>query len=464
MSIVASVMVPHPPIIIPAVGRGEERKIQKTINAYETAAQFIADSHPDTIVITSPHSIMYSDYFHISPGKRASGSLSRFGADKIKISVDYDTDFVEKLCGLCDQQKMDAGTLGERDSSLDHATIVPLYFISTVFEGKIPFKVVRIGLSGQNLAQHYLLGKLIKEAADASLKKVAIIASGDLSHKLTDDGPYGYAPEGPEYDKNIMNVMERGAFGELFEFDDSFCDRAGECGHRSFVIMAGAFDGCSVSVNKLSYEGPFGVGYGICTFTPGKEDQSRHFYNNYHKKLLEKLTTRREAEDEYVRLARRALEAYVLHNEIISVPDSVPSELKSKRAGTFVSLHIAGQLRGCIGTTEPTCENIAEEIIQNAISACSRDPRFPPVTPPELDELEYSVDVLSETEKIKSPDELNIKRYGVIVSNGGRRGLLLPNLDGVDTIDEQISIAKSKAGIGAREQVTLERFEVVRHF
>ena len=130
----------------------------------------------------------------------------------------------------------------------------------------------------------------------------------------------------------------------------------------------------------------------------------------------------------------------------------------------FVSLHEHGQLRGCIGTIGATCDSIAQEILQNGVSACSRDPRFDPVQPDELDFLEYSVDVLGDAEPIASPAQLDPQRFGVIVTKGWKRGLLLPNLDGVDTVEMQLAIAKQKAGIRVSDQnVQLERFEVVRH-
>ena len=148
----------------------------------------------------------------------------------------------------------------------------------------------------------------------------------------------------------------------------------------------------------------------------------------------------------------------------IKIPDGLPRGMLEQRAGTFVSLHVDGNLRGCIGTIGPVRGSVAEEIIENAVSAATRDPRFEPVTPAELHYLEYSVDVLGPTEHIDSRDQLDVKRYGVIVTRGGRRGLLLPNLDGVNDVDEQIDIAKRKAGIAAGEEVELERFEVVRHY
>ena len=171
-----------------------------------------------------------------------------------------------------------------------------------------------------------------------------------------------------------------------------------------------------------------------------------------------------EKSDAFVKLARGAVEAKVLRDERLPVPDGLPEEMLHRRAGTFVSIHKNGQLRGCIGTILPTEKNIAEEIISNAINASSRDPRFSPIAAQELNSLEISVDVLGETEPVDSPDGLDVKRYGVIVSRGQKRGLLLPNLDGVDTVQEQIRIARQKGGIRENEPYRLERFEVVRHY
>ena len=175
----------------------------------------------------------------------------------------------------------------------------------------------------------------------------------------------------------------------------------------------------------------------------------------------------REAEDAYVRLARLSLETYVKTGKELerdAYPADLTEEMRNRQAGTFVSVHKDGQLRGCIGTIGPTTGCIADEIVQNAVSAASRDPRFFPIQIPELPYLEISVDVLGETEPIDSTDELDVKRYGVIVSSGHKRGLLLPNLDGVDTIEEQVRIAMQKGGIRPGDKnIRYERFEVVRH-
>lgn len=496
MSILAAFMVPHPPMIVPAVGRGSEAQITATTRAYEQVADEIAHLRPDTIIISSPHSVLYADYFHISPGKKASGSFSRFGASKVNFKEPYDTELAALIGELADERGLPAGPLGERDKSLDHGTMVPLWFIRQKLKD---FCLVRVGLSGLPLTDHYRLGQTIRDAVDKLGRRAVIVGSGDLSHKLQAYGPYGFAPEGPVYDERIMDVMGRAAFGELFDFDEAFCDKAAECGHRSFVIMAGALDGRAVTASALSHEDVTGVGYGICTFYPGEADSSRRFLDSYLARTQAALYEAREKEDAFVRLARLTLKNYLCDHRTVKVPHdpahlaemlypdlrdsrtdpadqsggpdkaqltpalSAAEALLSDRAGVFVSLHKHDRLRGCIGTIAPTTGSIAEEIVRNAVCAATEDPRFDPVAADELEWLNISVDVLGKAEPVSGPEELDVKRYGVIVSSGYRRGLLLPDLDGVDTVEEQIAIARRKAGIREKEPVKLERFEVIRH-
>ena len=258
--------------------------------------------------------------------------------------------------------------------------------------------------------------------------------------------------------------MGSGDFGKLLEFSEDFCEKAGECGHRSFTIMAGALDRTGVKAHRLSYEGPFGVGYGICAYEIQGRNPERNFMDQYEEKERKRIRELRLREDVYVQLARQTIEEYVLTKRKRKIPEGLPDEMYESRAGVFVSIKKEGQLRGCIGTIQAVRGSVAEEIIENAVSAASSDPRFSPIEPEELEKLTISVDVLGETQKIDSPDQLDVKRYGVVVTKGYRRGLLLPNLNGIDTVEEQIRIAKQKAGIREQEEVELERFEVIRHY
>ncbi len=472
MSLLGTFIVPHPPLIIPQVGKGQEKEIQKTIDAYKEIGYRIGELKPDTIIITTPHSIMYSDYLHISSGAHARGDFGNFGVPKIAMEVDYDTEFVKALTELAEDNNIHAGTLGEKTIShgqggrtmstkdLDHGTMVPLYFVN---EHYTAYKLVRISISGFSPLTHYRFGKCIANITEQSEKSYVIIASGDLSHKLKEDGPYGYAKEGEIFDLMITEAISQGDFMGFLNIDEQVSEEAAECGLRSFIIMAGALDGKTVQSELLSYEGPFGVGYGVAAFAITGEDENRHFDRIFEIEKRNKLDDIKEKEDAYVSLARLSLEYYVKKNKRIKRPDGLLPELLNRQAGVFVSLKKDDRLRGCIGTISPTTGCIADEIIQNAISAGVQDHRFDPIQEEELPWLVYDVDVLSESEPIKSMEELDVKRYGVIVSYKGKRGLLLPNLEGVNTIEQQVSIALQKGNISQDEAYTMERFEVVRH-
>lgn len=460
MSIMYAACVPHPPLIIPEVGKGEQLGIQTTIDSYEAVMKRAASFAPELVIITSPHATTYLDYLHISPGVHAQGDFGQFRASQVKIETEYDEEFVRQLSDRCREKGIPAGTQGERNPELDHATMIPLYFLHHYLKD---FKVVRIGISGLSSLTHYRFGQAIQETVEKLGRKAVFIASGDLSHKLKTDGPYGYAKEGPIFDQEITEAFANGDFMRFMTFAPAFCDKAAECGLRSFIIMAGALDSRKVTSHLYSYEGPFGVGYGVAEFLPEGMDSSRNIGDQYEALMVKQAEENQEKEDPYVRLARQTITHFVSHkSEKIDISDC-PQEMRTRKAGVFVSLHEDGQLRGCIGTFRPTTECIAEEIMQNAVSACSEDPRFPSVEEEELDRLVYSVDVLGDVEPVKDIRELDPKRYGVIVSCGGRRGLLLPDLEGVDTVAEQIDIARRKGGISEDEPLTIQRFEVVRH-
>lgn len=460
MSVISAYIVPHPPIVIPAVGRGEEKKIQKTVNSFGIVSRKISESEPETVVVISPHSVMYRDYIHISPGTSVSGNFGRFGAPQVSVKKDYDTQFTEALVREAENEGISAGTEGARDRFMDHGALVPLYFLEQQYKN---YGLVRISLSGLPLSHHYTFGKCISKTAEKLGRRTVILASGDLSHRLKEDGPDGLSPDGPVFDARITAAMKTADFSQFLRFDESFCESAGECGLRSFVIMAGALDGKVVETEFLSYEGPFGVGYALCcyTVTGNAED---HRFGGLPDGRRENRSPKQEAdEDPYVVLARQSLEARVRAGRRFPRPLDLPEDMLRNKAGVFVSLKKEGRLRGCIGTISPVESCVADEIIRNAVSAGLEDPRFDPVRADELPDLVYSVDVLGKPEPISSPDELDIKEYGVIVSRGYRRGLLLPNLEGIDTPAQQISIALQKAGISPRETFSLERFKVVRH-
>ena len=429
---IQAVIMPHPPIARELVGRGEEKKIQSTLDAYRIASRQIADYAPETSVIISPHNIFFRDAFYVSPGETYTDSLARFGAAADRLSIPYDTELRSELVRLMKEENIPVVQDRRYANEPDHGSLIPLLFVNEVYSN---YRVLRLApsmLSDETLME---VGRLIERAAAHLGRKITIIASGDLSHKLLAEGPYGYVKEGPEFDSRVTEMMRSGDLKAFREFTPEFRDRCAECGLPGFIMLSGALESYHIRTDFLSYEGPFGVGYAVCTF---------------------------QADDACVRLAKDSLEKYVRTGKKLSRPNELPDWMTTQRAGAFVSLHKNGELRGCIGTFLPWSDCVADEIITMAIEAGTQDPRFLPVRVDELSELEYNVDVLSAPEPADKT-QLDAKRYGVIVSNGYRRGLLLPDLEGVDTPGQQIAIALQKAGIRPDEPYQLERFTVERH-
>ena len=222
MSILASFIVPHPPLIIPNIGKGSEKQVSKTISAYKEIAKQIATLNPETIIISSPHAPMYSDYFYISSSKTLTGNLANFGTPEISFTEEVDTKLVDEISSLA--QKYHFPTSKEIPSvPLDHGTMIPLYFIREELPKCL---IIVIGLSTLPLITNYQMGTIIKEAVNNLNRNVVYIASGDLSHKLQEYGPYGFATEGPIYDKKIMDICRTSNFYELLTFKTSFLEKA----------------------------------------------------------------------------------------------------------------------------------------------------------------------------------------------------------------------------------------------
>ncbi len=265
MALLQTFIVPHPPIIIPAIGNGEEEKIQDTINAFEEISKTIAKLKPDTIILSTPHASHFSDTFLITGENQGFGDFANFGAEQIFNKVDYDENIIKDILKQAEKDKVAVEVGDSNFDTLDHGTMVPLYFINKEYRN---YKLVRIALSGLTSEEHFRFGQTIRKVIDESDKKIVYIASGDLSHVLKEDGPYGFNKEGPIFDKFVTNALSKGNFNELLKIDERFSSQAAECGLRSFIIMAGVLDGNKVKAKLLSYEGPFGVGYAVASFIP----------------------------------------------------------------------------------------------------------------------------------------------------------------------------------------------------
>jgi len=457
--------MPHPPIIIPEVGKGQEAKIVKTSESLHKIGKEIENMAPETIIVVTPHGTMFQDAISLVNEDNIQGNLKNFGVPQVSMNLKVNKVLTERIHELARAENIPTVMISntflknyKSTLSLDHGVIVPLYFINKYYN---KYKIVHITYAPLNDVSLYRFGVILKKAVEELKEKTIFIASGDLSHRLKEEGPYEFSPFGEKFDTEFLNNLKNGDVCNLFNMDEETVCNAGECGRKSVFIMLGALDGKKFKGELLSYQGTFGVGYGVMRLNILGEEKSKlkeleEIKNlRYSKKLNHK--------DVFVRLSRESLTYFLTTGEKLKkLPNYITEEMRQNKRGVFVSLKKYGELRGCIGTISPATNSIAEEIIRNVIEAATQDPRFSPVEESELFDLDFSVDVLTEA-IAASKSELDPKKYGVIVTRMGRRGLLLPDLEGVNTVEEQLSIALKKAGISSEEPFSIEKFEVIRH-
>lgn len=453
-------ILPHPVDAIPSIGKGREQECPASVKAFQLVAKKIAELAPETIVFITPHAETYADYFQIADGEVGIGSFAEFGDPNITFRLFYDKALVKAIAAEAAKRGIAAGTLGEKERYLDHGTMVPLYFLNQYYRD---FKAVRISCSGESLLAHYEYGAAIRAAIESLDRKTVVIASGNLSHVQKMGASYGFSPEGAKYDEAMMRIFEEASFGELLSFDRRLLHEAKECGHRSFAIFAGLFDRQKVVGKRLCHESPFGTGYGFVEFIPGEEDQTRAFGEFYKRRQATRVSQQVESADAYAKLARDAIMAYLKHEKEPEISGNMPADLLTRKAGVFVTLRKDEKIRGCMGSVLSRKKTLGAEIINNAIAAATADPRFEALTLEQMPYVEVSVDICSKPTPILSVSDLDPALYGVMVECENRRGALLPNLPGVNTPEEQIRIAKVKAGIAPEDDVQLFRFTVSHH-
>jgi AmmeMemoRadiSam system protein A/AmmeMemoRadiSam system protein B len=435
--LVFSGIAPHPPIMVPEVGRESIAEVRHSIKAMAQLTERLIASSAETVILISPHAPLEIDAFVAYEGPSVYGDFANFHAPEASVSAPVDVELLEAITACAANENYRVSTLPDTD--LDHGTAVPLYFLlRNGWQGK----VVALGYSYLSNDDHLRFGRCVTSAVDRVGRPVAFIASGDLSHRLTPHAPAGFNPNAHVFDERVVAALHANDPQAIVDIDYNLRKIAGECGYRSMLVAIGASSGLPVACEVMNYEAPFGVGY-----------------------LVAQLINQRAEEkvDDLPALAREAVETFIRTGEIVEPPVDA-GELLAARAPCFVSLKtLDGELRGCIGTIEPAKDTLAREIIGNAISAAMNDPRFDPVSEDELPNLRYSVDVLRPAEETVF-EKLEPAEFGVIVEDesGLRRGLLLPDIPGVDTAAQQVDIATRKAGIPRGTPVKLWRFKVDR--
>lgn len=258
-------ILPHPPIIVPGIGRGRERQSAATVEAVKRAAKDIGKDKPTTIILSSPHAPCFRDYAYIEDADPLAGDFAAFGSPDIRFSFKNNNDLASSIAAKAELAGIGAGGLGEMQKKqfgisdrVDHGALVPLCFIEKELEG---FRLVLISTPFLSFRELYDFGKCIRKAVEESDERVVYVASGDLSHRLSPDASAGYTPKGREYDESLVEKVREADVKGLLETDMSLLEKAGECGTRSIVMMFGALEGSVLKPEIYSYEGPFGVGY-----------------------------------------------------------------------------------------------------------------------------------------------------------------------------------------------------------
>lgn len=441
-SVSIAVLMPHAPVLVPAVGGERLPEVASTVAAMREVAARVVARGPDGIVLISPHSPREQRAFGVWMHDKHAGSLAQFHAPEARFALPNDPELIAHLETTAREAGISLWGIEEED--LDHGAAVPLWFLCEAgWSG--PTTILSLNHPGQGGCHE--LGRAIARAAEQCGQRVAMVASGDMSHRLLPGAPGGYHPEARHFDETFIRFVQSGASGRLLSFDAALEELAGEDALDSTLVALGAAGEDMRGHRVLSYEGPFGVGYGVAILHESDDADG-------------------DPDDEEFSLPEVARLSVENALGLRDAPCQRPgTEALRACAPVFVTIRTRdGALRGCVGSVAARHASVLEETWHNARSAAFHDTRFKPVRAGELPDLVFEVSVLHSFEDLASEAELDPREHGVLVSmRDGRQGLLLPDVEGVDTADEQIAIARRKGRIGPREEARMQRFRVEKH-
>lgn len=436
-----AVLMPHAPILVPAVGGARGRDADATVGAMRAAAARVVSAAPESVVLVSPHSPRHPTAFGIWRGGWLRGSLDQFGAPEAGVNLQNDLQLASAIA--TEARVAGVETWDITRGPLDHGALVPLWYLTDAgWHGP----TVVLSLNHPQAGGLVELGRVIAAASVTLGRRIAIVASGDMSHRLKPGAPAGYDPRAKRFDRAFIETVGRGAYHNLLRLDPGLQELAAEDAVDSTVIAASAVGWSAAGHEVLSYEGPFGVGYGVAVLFDGNG----------------RPTASCGGWGGLPRVARASVAAVLNGRE--AQPPQATDDVLRQRHGVFVTIRgREGELRGCVGTLSPQFPNVIAETWQMARDAAFRDGRFPPVRPEELPSLSFEVSVLQPLEEAASETELDPRRYGVVVgTEDGRRGALLPSIPEIRTVTQQLAIARRKGGIEPGEPVRLQRFTVTK--
>lgn len=438
-----AVLMPHAPILVPSVGKERLPEVDSSVRAMREVSREVVAAEPETIVLISPHTPRQPMAFPVWAQERVRGTFAPFGAPGEVVDLPVDVEFLQKLSDAA--PRAGATLHAMRGDALDHGALVPLWFLH---EAGWRGPTVILGLNWPGAGGLRALGQAIATTARETGRKIAIVASGDMSHRLIPGAPSGYEPTAKQFDQTFVETLRRKAYRDVDRIDPGLQNRAAEDVVDSTVVALSAVDWATDGGRVLSYEGPFGVGYTVAVLYSAAADCSHAPAGG----------------DDLPRIARRAVESAFRQGAV--VPPAPASDYLRQRAGVFVTIRTrGGALRGCVGTLQqPACPNIVEETWRNAQLAAFRDARFPAVDAMELHNLRFGISILHSFEQVSSDLELDPARFGVLVeTTDGRHATLLPGIAGIDTRERQLAAVCEKGGIDPKTALRIVRYQVDKH-
>lgn len=439
MSIPCAALMCHAPIVIPALGGSRGQACSKTTTAMRKVAKEVLAHKPEVIVVISPHAPRAARSWAVVHDAEIAGTFSRFGRTDLGLTLEGAPHAAQALSRVAQEHGLSIEAA--RGDDLDHGALVPLMFLT---EAGFSGRVLILSLPYPGTDQEERFGHIIAQAAASCGERWAIIASGDMSHRLTGDAPAGFHPRAKEFDLTFVKNLRQKDLRAATSVDPRLQALVAEDVVQSTRVAAAAVGYVASGLTVYSYEGPFGVGYcEAMLFSERAQDRAA------------------DVDSPPPRLVDIAHDAIVhalagTHYQVpeLAAPWDAPHAV-------FVTLRSPdGELRGCIGRTEPVFRSLALEVADCAVAAATRDHRMPPVEKRELTRLGIEISVLEPPESIADASKLDPKRFGLVVSQGERRGVLLPEVEGVDTVDDQLRIAMRKGEISVDGPYRLERFRV----
>lgn len=466
--IVGRYILPHTSFLIPFIGGRKREHLARTAHGFDCIGKELTKNSPETVVLIAPHGVTFSNSIYMPDNKKLKGVL-QFTRLYKPLSYNNDVELVYKIMEAAQRRNVSSGPVAPEvlreyklSKKLSYGTTVPLYLQRKCIDN---CSLVSVGISNLSVEDHYAFGQAILEAVRSSEKKVALIASGELSHRLEgtiENTPLGISQRGKEFDETIVDAFQKNDPLKVLSINQSLRDSAGECGLDAFHILLGTLDEYEIDCTVHSYEAPFGIGLMTATIKPGQHVE-KSIINTYKVQARSLTAEKQKRESLQVKLARKAIDHYLTYKKVMDVPNSSFCDMGTQKSGVYVSIKREGKWQGCMGTDCPTKNTIAEEIIHNAITSAFNDPRFEPIKKGELEEATIEVIQIGDLEKIDDPERVNPNNYGLVVANKRKNpnkyGLILPGISGIETGAELYRAAMIKAGMGPQDKAICYKFK-----